>query len=186
MQSTTYQIERTHDAALHLQQFYSRNSYRLNTYIDPNAQSPLPPQFKCDTQQTMPASHELVNKLTGVHNFEQLSEAERIRTRRLLLCLDDTAKKVSKLPSITSAEKADLDRLRKDLVATTEYAPSWVIVAIALALGLGTMIGWKRIVLTVGEKIGNKGMTYSVDQVAKLFLRFSGIWWNIEIKQTKY
>jgi low-affinity inorganic phosphate transporter len=168
MASTTYQIERTHDAALHLQQFYSRNSYRLNAYIDPKAQEPLPPQFKCDTQQTMPASDELVTKLAGIRSYDQLPEVERIRVRRLLLCLDDTAKKVSKLPSITSAEKADLDRLRKDLSATTEYAPQWVIVAIALALGLGTMIGWKRIVLTVGEKIGNKGMTYSQGMAAQI------------------
>ena len=36
----------------------------------------------------------------------------------------------------------------------TKFIPLWVKVAVALALGLGTMIGWKRIVVTVGEKIG--------------------------------
>ena len=43
----------------------------------------------------------------------------------------------------------------------TNYVPAWVKVAVALALSLGTMIGWKRIVVTVGEKIGKSHMTYS-------------------------
>ena len=44
----------------------------------------------------------------------------------------------------------------------------WVIIAVAMALGVGTMIGWKRIVLTVGEKIGQKGMTYSQGMAAQI------------------
>lgn len=44
--------------------------------------------------------------------------------------------------------------------AATEFIPTWVKVAVALALGLGTMIGWKRVVTTVGEKIGRSGLTY--------------------------
>jgi low-affinity inorganic phosphate transporter len=72
------------------------------------------------------------------------------------------------MDSISSKEKDDLNQLRKDLTATTEYAPTWVIVAVAMALGVGTMIGWKRIVLTVGEKIGQKGMTYSQGMAAQI------------------
>ena len=53
-------------------------------------------------------------------------------------------------------------------MATTEYAPIWVIVAIALALGLGTMIGWRRVVTTVGEKIGKQGMTYAQGMCAQV------------------
>jgi low-affinity inorganic phosphate transporter len=88
--------------------------------------------------------------------------------RRYLLCLDDTAKKVSKLPGLAAREKADLDKLRKDLTTTTEYAPFWVILAVALALGLGTMVGWKRVVLTIGEKIGKQGMTYAQGMSAQI------------------
>lgn len=88
--------------------------------------------------------------------------------RRYLLCLDDTAKKVGKLPGLDAREKSDLDKLRKDLTATTEYAPFWVILAVALALGLGTMVGWKRVVLTIGEKIGKQGMTYSQGMSAQI------------------
>ena len=81
--------------------------------------------------------------------------------RRLLLCIDDTARKVSKLPLCRPKELTDLAKWRKDLTATAEYAPTWVIVSIALALGCGTMVGWRSYRLHVGEKIGSSGMTYS-------------------------
>ena len=51
---------------------------------------------------------------------------------------------------------------------STRFIPSWVKVAVALALGLGTMIGWKRIVITVGEKIGKARMTYAQGASAQL------------------
>jgi low-affinity inorganic phosphate transporter len=106
--------------------------------------------------------------LNNVKSYDQLSGDQRRIVRRILLCLDDTAKKASKLDILSKQEKSDLDKLRKDLNVTTEYAPQWVIVAVALALGLGTMVGWKRIVLTVGEKIGNKGMTYAQGNAAQI------------------
>ena len=51
---------------------------------------------------------------------------------------------------------------------STKYIPTWVKVAVALSLGLGTMIGWKRIVITVGEKIGKTHMTYAQGASAEL------------------
>ena len=50
----------------------------------------------------------------------------------------------------------------------TKFIPVWVKVAVALALGLGTMIGWKRIVVTVGEKIGKEHLTYAQGASAEL------------------
>jgi len=50
----------------------------------------------------------------------------------------------------------------------TRFIPMWVKVAVALALGLGTMIGWKRIVVTVGERIGKQHLTYAMGAVAEL------------------
>lgn len=52
--------------------------------------------------------------------------------------------------------------------ALTEYIPDWVKYAVALALGVGTMVGWKRIVVTVGEKIGKEHMTYAQGASAEL------------------
>ena len=106
--------------------------------------------------------------LKGVSDYHSLTSDHRIEVRRYLLCLDDTAKKVGKLPGLDAREKSDLDKLRKDLTATTEYAPFWVILAVALALGLGTMVGWKRVVLTIGEKIGKQGMTYAQGMSAQI------------------
>ncbi|WP_028453755.1 inorganic phosphate transporter [Chitinilyticum aquatile] len=164
MNSTTYKIERTRDAAQHMSDFYISNEARLAQHIKlghSNGSMTLPPIFKCETEQTLPTIEALTAKLDNVKSYTDLSPDDRRQVRRMLLCIDDTAKKVSKLPGITPQESADLGKLRKDLNATTEYAPDWVVVAVALALGLGTMVGWKRIVKTVGEKIGNKGMTYA-------------------------
>lgn len=163
MDSTAYQISRTRDAAIHMQQFYTRNEATLSTYLAMGkiANHSLPELFKCEPQITLPAINDLSTILEPVKSYADLTPEARIKVRRMLLCLDDTAKKVSKLPVLAANEKKDLDKLRKDLTATTEYAPQWVIIAVALALGIGTMIGWKRIVLTVGEKIGNQSMTYA-------------------------
>jgi PiT family inorganic phosphate transporter len=55
-----------------------------------------------------------------------------------------------------------------DLDKATRFIPTWVKVAVAFALGLGTMIGWKRIVVTVGEKIGKTHLTYAQGASAEL------------------
>ena len=50
----------------------------------------------------------------------------------------------------------------------TRFIPTWVKIAVAIALGLGTMVGWKRIVVTVGEKIGKSHLTYAQGASAEL------------------
>ena len=58
------------------------------------------------------------------------------------------------VPSLDQATKESLTAYKGELDDATKYIPLWVKVSVAIALGLGTMIGWKRIVVTVGEKIG--------------------------------
>jgi PiT family inorganic phosphate transporter len=68
-------------------------------------------------------------------------------------------------------EKADVQLLRVftlELDTATRFIPVWVKVAVAIALGLGTMVGWKRIVITVGEKIGKSHLTYAQGASAEL------------------
>jgi phosphate/sulfate permease len=58
----------------------------------------------------------------------------------------------------------DQKTLKEEIKASKkliEYAPSWVIIMISISLGLGTMIGWKRVVKTIGEKIGKQHMSYA-------------------------
>jgi PiT family inorganic phosphate transporter len=67
----------------------------------------------------------------------------------------------SKNPAFTTQENAALANYKSKVDKATKFIPDWVKVAVALALGLGTMVGWKRIVVTVGEKIGKEHLTYA-------------------------
>jgi PiT family inorganic phosphate transporter len=71
-------------------------------------------------------------------------------------------------PAFTASESAALANYKSKVDKATKFIPSWVKVAVALALGLGTMIGWKRIVVTVGEKIGKEHLTYAQGACAEL------------------
>jgi len=62
---------------------------------------------------------------------------------------------------LTISEKDKLKQAADELEKVTDFAPVWVIAMISLSLGLGTMIGWKRIVVTIGEKIGNEHLNYA-------------------------
>ena len=74
----------------------------------------------------------------------------------------------SKQPTISAADADVLKNYRKHLDKSTKFIPSWVKVAVAIALGLGTMIGWKRIVVTVGERIGKDHLTYAQGAAAEI------------------
>ncbi len=65
-------------------------------------------------------------------------------------------------------ENAVLTKYKGKVDKATKFIPTWVKVAVALALGMGTMVGWKRIVVTVGEKIGKEHLTYAQGASAEL------------------
>jgi inorganic phosphate transporter, PiT family len=65
-------------------------------------------------------------------------------------------------------EIATLNSYKGSLDSATKFIPTWVKIAVAIALGLGTMIGWKRIVVTVGEKIGKTHLTYAQGACAEI------------------
>jgi PiT family inorganic phosphate transporter len=71
-------------------------------------------------------------------------------------------------PKMSASDSAVLGNYKKFLDKSTKFIPTWVKVAVALALGLGTMIGWKRIVVTVGEKIGKTHLTYAQGAAAEI------------------
>jgi PiT family inorganic phosphate transporter len=70
--------------------------------------------------------------------------------------------------NLTDADKASLAAYKGQLDHSTKFIPTWVKVAVAIALGLGTMIGWKRIVVTVGERIGKTHLTYAQGASAEI------------------
>jgi len=69
---------------------------------------------------------------------------------------------------LSKEEAAKLASYKKSLDEATRFMPLWVKVAVAIALGLGTMVGWKRIVVTVGEKIGKSHLTYAQGAAAEV------------------
>lgn len=77
---------------------------------------------------------------------------------------------IDKEPSIRfdAETQGNLKAFKTEIDAATKFIPLWVKVAVAIALGLGTMVGWKRIVVTVGEKIGKTHLTYAQGASAEL------------------
>ena len=69
---------------------------------------------------------------------------------------------------LTPDDVKKLNAYKAEIDASTKFIPIWVKIAVAIALGLGTMIGWKRIVVTVGEKIGKQHLTYAQGASAEL------------------
>ena len=70
--------------------------------------------------------------------------------------------------NLSESDRKELKESSASLSKVTDYAPVWVIAAISIALGLGTMIGWKRIVLTIGEKIGKEHLNYAQGATAEI------------------
>ena len=115
-------------------------------------------------------SNEVSNLLATPETFQSLPENERghVRTDLYLISKSinklDKSGKLSMDPSVRSSEQT----LAKNADQLTNYIPDWVKYAVALSLGLGTMIGYKRIVRTVGEKIGKDHLTYAQGASAEL------------------
>jgi PiT family inorganic phosphate transporter len=69
---------------------------------------------------------------------------------------------------LSATDIATLNAYKASLDSATKFIPTWVKIAVAIALGLGTMVGWKRIVVTVGEKIGKTHLTYAQGAAAEI------------------
>ncbi|MGA3137184.1 MAG: inorganic phosphate transporter [Terracidiphilus sp.] len=90
-------------------------------------------------------------------------------------------------PAFTAAENAALTNYKDKVDKATKFIPNWVKVAVALALGLGTMVGWKRIVVTVGERIGKQHLAYAQGASAELVAMatiFAANIWGLPVSTT--
>jgi PiT family inorganic phosphate transporter len=127
------------------------------------------------TPNTMLALRQLVNDIGNeTAMFGELSKVphDRVRNFRNDMYLVSEALRLMKKNNPSTVSTADwvvLDNYKKNHIDhATRFIPIWVKVAVALALGLGTMIGWKRIVVTVGEKIGKEHLTYGQGAAAEI------------------
>ena len=71
-------------------------------------------------------------------------------------------------PAFSADDAKVFANYKKHVDAATKFIPLWVKISVAMALGLGTMVGWKRIVITVGEKIGKDHLTYGQGAAAEI------------------
>ena len=112
---------------------------------------------------------EISEILTDKTSLSQLNADQRKILRSDLYLTSESLGKLIKQKKLDDpAEQASAKTLKKNMDKVTKFLPVWVKVAVALALGLGTMIGWKRIVVTVGEKIGKEHLTYAQGASAEL------------------
>jgi inorganic phosphate transporter, PiT family len=113
-------------------------------------------------------NREIATALANRTSIKDLTEAERSQLRSNMYLVSETLGKLNKSNLIKDADKAELQSYKTHMERFTKFIPDWVKFAVALALGLGTMIGWKRIVVTVGEKIGKEHLTYAQGASAEL------------------
>jgi PiT family inorganic phosphate transporter len=109
-------------------------------------------------------------RLEGVGAVVDIPREERFAVRHAIMLADRSIEELDKAGALglDADQRADLKKRRAELRGLIEYAPSWVLVCVALALGIGTTVGWKRIVVTVGEKIGKAHLTYAQGASAEL------------------
>jgi PiT family inorganic phosphate transporter len=108
--------------------------------------------------------------LSDTAGLKSLSPQARIDLRNRVLRADDRLGQFenAQAASLSPFDKEALERLRSQMRGVVDFVVTWVIVAVALALGVGTTVGWKRVVVTVGEKIGKTHLSYAQGASAEL------------------
>ena len=123
---------------------------------------------------TIPALRALVDELNHevalYKVFKSVPAADQTNVRNDMYLASEAIRLMEKShnPTFTPQEDAALSNYKSRMDKAIRFIPDWVKVAVALALGLGTMVGWKRIVVTVGEKIGKDHLTYAQGAAAGL------------------
>jgi len=154
----------------------------LHNYEDPNAvigdAQPELEKFVADKKYepaVITALEQMVNDIrneaTGYGSLGKVPAEMQANVRNQMYLVSSTLNllpKAAGAPKLNAADSAVIKNYKGFLDKSTKFIPTWVKVAVALALGLGTMVGWKRIVVTVGEKIGKTHLTYAQGASAEL------------------
>jgi PiT family inorganic phosphate transporter len=123
---------------------------------------------------TVLALRELVEDLNHevvlYKEFKQVPSKDQANVRNDMYVASEAIRMMqkNKNPAFSAEENTALTNYKSKVDKATKFIPTWVKVAVALALGMGTMVGWKRIVVTVGEKIGKEHLTYAQGATAEL------------------
>jgi PiT family inorganic phosphate transporter len=126
------------------------------------------------TPELIPALAVMIGKIgIQVNGYGSLSKvpAEAMANVRNDMYLTSETVRLMTANKVGNFDADTLDKLqlfKQQIDGATRFIPLWVKIAVAIALGLGTMVGWKRIVITVGEKIGKTHLTYAQGASAEL------------------
>lgn len=171
MNASSYDLIRTRTALSALEHYFDTHSEALNiitqkkpqftTVNNSNVQSQTMHQYHCNVSSALKNTKKVLSLFNNIETYQDLNIEQRSQTRRLLLCVAESVSVLIKSPETKPSDARQLSKLRKDLLETVEYAPLWIVIAVALALAIGTMIGWRRVATTIGEKIGKTEMTYA-------------------------
>ncbi|HEX4575975.1 MAG TPA: anion permease [Edaphobacter sp.] len=147
------------DADTQLQQFVSSKKY------EPNVMLALRQEV-----------NDIRNEAVQYHTLGQVPAEMQANVRNQMYLASESFRILGKVgPKMSDPDKKVIANYKVWLDRSTRFIPTWVKVAVALALGLGTMVGWKRIVVTVGEKIGKTHLTYAQGASAEL-VAMATIW----------
>ncbi|MBS1636060.1 MAG: inorganic phosphate transporter [Bacteroidetes bacterium] len=112
----------------------------------------------------------LTAMFAGKKTAEEIDVKERFGIRKSIIKITKGAEKLIEGGNLSLSQN-EIGEVQKEVKVAKkfiEYAPQWVIIGISIALGLGTMVGWKRIVKTIGEKIGKQHMSYAQGASAEI------------------
>jgi len=142
--------------------------------IDPRAEVGNYLRSRALTPAVVPSTALLVRdiqaQVTRYGSLRRLPADEVQNVRNDMYLADEALRRLDREGAIAfaAADAAVLQEYRAALDRATRFIPTWVKIAVAIALGLGTMVGWRRIVITVGEKIGKGHLTYAQGASAEL------------------
>lgn len=120
--------------------------------------------------ETHAINDRLQQRFATLVNINDIPKDERFLVRKDIMIFDRNLRDIARKSEIkiSDAERKVLKDELEKVRAVTDYSPRWVILLISISLGFGTMIGWKRIVKTVGEKIGKEHLTYAQGASAEI------------------
>jgi PiT family inorganic phosphate transporter len=173
----------------------------LDRYIDARVSLPVDARSQVTdyirTKQMQPATIPALRQLIAEVNhevvlykaFKSVPAQDQSNVRNDMYLASEAIRLMQKSgqPGFTAQENAALSAYKGRVDKAIKFIPDWVKVAVALALGLGTMVGWKRVVITVGERIGKDHMNYAQGASAGLVTMgtiFAANTWGLPVSTT--
>jgi PiT family inorganic phosphate transporter len=143
---------------------FENSQIELTNFLKPQG------QLNENTWRSLASESQLIsNSLSLSSNFVDLPESDRPQIRNDIYLVASAITKLDNQQKLANLDQKHLlIDYRNQLDKITHFIPYWVKITIALALGAGTMIGWKRVVVTVGEKIGKEPLNYAQGAIAEL------------------